>query len=129
MLSSLQVRRSSHLGLLTETNSALPGRGALTGSYQEVSCSKWSGVDGNPLWNGACLAGEKAAFWPSSACGNKGMCTIAAAPQAKRLKIIRIPQVLRLKMEIRVYGHMLWQHSFSICLLSFLFFVGCIRDT
>ncbi|KAI0291671.1 RlpA-like double-psi beta-barrel-protein domain-containing protein-containing protein [Multifurca ochricompacta] len=48
------------------------GRNALTGSYQEVSCSQWSGSDGPSLWNGACLSGESAANWPSVACGNQG---------------------------------------------------------
>ncbi|KAH9849936.1 endoglucanase V-like protein [Lenzites betulinus] len=48
------------------------GHGALTGSYTEVSCSQWSGSDGGALWNGACIAGEKAGNWPSTGCGNKG---------------------------------------------------------
>lgn len=48
------------------------GHGALTGSFQEVSCSQWSGSDGSPLWNGACLRGETAGNWPSVACGNQG---------------------------------------------------------
>ncbi|KAJ7576926.1 RlpA-like double-psi beta-barrel-protein domain-containing protein-containing protein [Mycena floridula] len=49
------------------------GHGALTGSFTEVSCSSWSGSDGSPLWNGACLSGEKAANWPSAVgCGNQG---------------------------------------------------------
>jgi hypothetical protein len=49
------------------------GRGALNGYYEEVSCSEWSGSDGQELWNGACLAGESAGIWPSVACGNTGM--------------------------------------------------------
>jgi len=48
------------------------GHGALTGTFQEVSCSLWSGSDGSPLWNGACIAGEKASLWPSVGCGNQG---------------------------------------------------------
>jgi hypothetical protein len=48
------------------------GHGALTGTYKEVSCSEWSGSDGSALWNGACLAGESASFWPAVACGNQG---------------------------------------------------------
>ncbi|KZT25267.1 glycoside hydrolase family 45 protein [Neolentinus lepideus HHB14362 ss-1] len=48
------------------------GHGALTGTYTEVSCSQWSGTEGNPLWSGACLSGETAANWPSTACGNEG---------------------------------------------------------
>ena len=48
------------------------GHGALTGTYEEVSCSQWSGSDGSELWNGACISGESAALWPSTACGNQG---------------------------------------------------------
>ncbi|KAH9072354.1 endoglucanase V-like protein [Lactarius deliciosus] len=48
------------------------GRGALTGTYQEVSCSQWSGTDGPSLWNGACLSGESASNWPAVGCGNQG---------------------------------------------------------
>ncbi|KAI9440335.1 endoglucanase V-like protein [Lactarius indigo] len=48
------------------------GRGALSGYYEEVSCSQWSGWDGPALWNGACLAGESAHMWPLVACGNTG---------------------------------------------------------
>ncbi|KAH9021104.1 endoglucanase V-like protein [Lactarius deliciosus] len=48
------------------------GHGALTGTYQEVSCSQWSGTDGPSLWNGACLSGESAANWPAVSCGNQG---------------------------------------------------------
>jgi len=48
-------------------------RGALTGYYEEVSCNEWSGYDGPPLWNGGCLAGEDAPFWPDgTGCGNTG---------------------------------------------------------
>ena len=31
------------------------GHGALTGSFQEVSCSSWSGSDGGTLFNGGWL--------------------------------------------------------------------------
>ncbi|KAH9168566.1 endoglucanase V-like protein [Lactarius sanguifluus] len=48
------------------------GRGALTGTYEEVSCSQWTGTDGPSQWDGACLDGENAACWPAVACGNKG---------------------------------------------------------
>nr|GAT55084.1 predicted protein [Mycena chlorophos] len=48
------------------------GHGALTGTYQEVSCSEWSGSDGSPQFTGACLSGDQAPLWPSTACGNKG---------------------------------------------------------
>lgn len=48
------------------------GHGALTGTFQEVSCSQWSGSDGGSLFNGACLSGETAGNWPSVGCGNKG---------------------------------------------------------
>ncbi|KAH9015924.1 endoglucanase V-like protein [Lactarius pseudohatsudake] len=36
------------------------GRGALTGTYEEVPCSQWIGTDGPNLWEGACLDGENA---------------------------------------------------------------------
>jgi hypothetical protein len=49
------------------------GHGALSGYYEEVSCTEWTGSDGPDLWNGACLAGESANLWPFSACGNTGM--------------------------------------------------------
>ncbi|KAI0079353.1 endoglucanase V-like protein [Panus rudis PR-1116 ss-1] len=48
------------------------GHGALIGSFTEVSCSQWSGHDGSPLWNGACLSGENAGNWPATGCGNQG---------------------------------------------------------
>ena len=49
------------------------GHGALTGTYEEVSCSEWSGTDGSSLWNGACLNDENSPSWPSTgSCGNKG---------------------------------------------------------
>jgi len=48
------------------------GHGALTGTFQEVSCSQWSGSDGGALWTGACLSGESAGNWPATGCGNKG---------------------------------------------------------
>jgi len=48
------------------------GHGALLGTFTEVSCSQWSGSDGGSLFTGACLNGESASNWPSTACGNKG---------------------------------------------------------
>jgi hypothetical protein len=51
------------------------GHGALKGTYKEVSCNKWDGLDsGNPLWNGACLKGENARTWPKlgGGCPNQG---------------------------------------------------------
>lgn len=66
---------SGQLILMTDTSLCaynFAGHGALTGTFTEVSCSQWSGSDGGPLWNGACLDGENAANWPSVACGNKG---------------------------------------------------------
>ena len=55
------------------------GHGALTGTFTEVSCSEWSGSDGSPLWNGACIKGESAALWPSGVgCGNQGQCQACA---------------------------------------------------
>ena len=50
------------------------GHGALTGTYEEVDCSQWSGADSTvSQWNGACLAGETAGLWPgTTGCGNQG---------------------------------------------------------
>lgn len=48
------------------------GSESLIGQFQEVSCSQWSGSDGPSLSSGACLAGENAANWPSTGCGNQG---------------------------------------------------------
>jgi len=53
----------------------VPGRNALLGEYEEVSCRQWSGSDGNILWNGACMAGENATFWgqpDNDGCPNTG---------------------------------------------------------
>jgi len=64
-----------HFALCSDTGAAgsfLPSNGdSLIGTYQEVSCSQWSGSDG-PASSSSCLAGETAGFWPSTACGNKG---------------------------------------------------------
>ncbi|KAJ3517749.1 hypothetical protein NLJ89_g301 [Agrocybe chaxingu] len=48
-------------------------RGALTGTFTEVSCSQWAGSDGGALWNGACLADSSVGNWPAIGCGNKGI--------------------------------------------------------
>ncbi|KZV74566.1 glycoside hydrolase family 45 protein [Peniophora sp. CONT] len=66
-----------HFDLCQDTGAAgafFPsGHGALTGSFEEVSCAEWSGSDGSDLWNGACLSGESAGLWPgTTGCGNKG---------------------------------------------------------
>ncbi|CAK5268862.1 unnamed protein product [Mycena citricolor] len=66
-----------HFDICSDTGGAAaffpPPRGALKGTFKEVSCSTWSGSDGAPLWNGGCLSGEKASFWPAvSGCGNVG---------------------------------------------------------
>jgi hypothetical protein len=62
--------------LCTDTGAAQAffpeGHSALTGTYQEVTCDEWTGTDGPDLWDGACLLGEDAPFWPSTACGNQG---------------------------------------------------------
>ena len=45
----------------------------MLGTYQEVSCSEWSGSDGQILWNGSCLTGESAPLWPAAGgCPNTG---------------------------------------------------------
>ncbi|VDB86690.1 unnamed protein product [Peniophora sp. CBMAI 1063] len=69
---------SVHFDLCTDTGADkvfFPnGHGALTGSYEEVDCSQWSGADSTvSQWNGACLAGETAGLWPgTTGCGNQG---------------------------------------------------------
>jgi hypothetical protein len=45
----------------------------MLGTYEEVSCSEWSGTDGEKLWDDSCLAGESAGFWPDQGCPNKGV--------------------------------------------------------
>ncbi|KAF8889394.1 endoglucanase V-like protein [Infundibulicybe gibba] len=35
------------------------GHGALTGTFEEVPCSEWSGSDGEQLWEGSCLKDDK----------------------------------------------------------------------
>ena len=61
--------------LCSDTGAAgafLPASGdPLIGSYQEVSCSEWSGSDGSSS-SGSCLSGESAGFWPETGCGNQG---------------------------------------------------------
>ncbi|KAF8261658.1 endoglucanase V-like protein [Lactarius quietus] len=59
------------------------GRGAMKGYYEEVSCAEWNGWDGPDLWNGACLLGENAGFWPKIGCGNKGMELSPCLPRKK----------------------------------------------
>ena len=49
------------------------GHGALTGTFNEVLCSQWTGTNRGALWNGACLAGETAGDWPSVGYGNQDM--------------------------------------------------------
>lgn len=49
------------------------GHTALLGTFTEVDCSEWTGSDGAGEFNGSCIAGESAAFWPgNTACGNQG---------------------------------------------------------
>ncbi|KAI9464418.1 endoglucanase V-like protein [Lactarius psammicola] len=68
--------KETHFDLCQDSGAAAAffpsGHGALTGTYEEVSCNQWIGTDGPDLWDGACLAGESAANWPAVACGNKG---------------------------------------------------------
>ena len=44
----------------------------MLGTYEEVSCDEWSGTDGEILWNGSCMAGEKSGLWPEQGCPNRG---------------------------------------------------------
>ena len=47
-------------------------RGAMLGNYKEVSCSRWRGIEGERLWNGACMGNSTTPFWPERGCGNVG---------------------------------------------------------
>ncbi|KAF8479521.1 endoglucanase V-like protein [Russula ochroleuca] len=49
-----------------------PPRLAMLGKFQEVSCNEWKGSQGNPVWNGSCMAPANAPFWPATSCGNEG---------------------------------------------------------
>ena len=71
----IKTNRSFDLCDLTGASQAFfPGtRLAMKGYYEEVSCTLWQGSDGYPIWNGSCMADPKAAFWPTPACGNRGM--------------------------------------------------------
>jgi hypothetical protein len=43
-----------------------PGpRGAILGTYEQVSCSEWGGGGGVTLWVSWCMADENADFWPT----------------------------------------------------------------
>jgi hypothetical protein len=55
-------------------NAFFPGeRRAMLGTYEEVSCSEWSGTDGEEIWNGSCMAGESSGLWPAQGCPNRGV--------------------------------------------------------
>ncbi|KAH9173533.1 RlpA-like double-psi beta-barrel-protein domain-containing protein-containing protein [Lactarius sanguifluus] len=68
--------QSAHFDLCQESGAPAAffpsGSGALTGTYEEVPCTSWSGTEGSNLWDGACLADESTGSWPSAGCGNKG---------------------------------------------------------
>jgi len=50
-----------------------PGRGALLGTYEEVSCDEWTGSQcPDPLWNDWCMADTSTGLWPAKGCGNNG---------------------------------------------------------
>jgi len=65
-----------HFDLCTDSGAPtafFPGeRRAMLGTFEEVSCREWPGTDGQKLWDGSCLAGESAGFWPDQGCPNKG---------------------------------------------------------
>ena len=61
------------------TDSGAPGaffpseHSAMLGTYEEVSCSEWSGSDGEKVGSSSCLANEGASLWPATGgCGNSG---------------------------------------------------------
>lgn len=68
--------KSAHFDLCQDSGAPAAffpsGNGALTGTYQEVPCTQWSGSEGSSLWNGACLAEDNIGNWPSTGCGNQG---------------------------------------------------------
>ncbi|KAJ7230706.1 RlpA-like double-psi beta-barrel-protein domain-containing protein-containing protein [Mycena pura] len=72
-----QFNMPVHFDICEDTGGAAQffpsGHGALTGTWQEVSCSQWTGTDGGSLFNGSCIIGENAPFWPSVGCGNQGL--------------------------------------------------------
>ncbi|KAJ7281954.1 RlpA-like double-psi beta-barrel-protein domain-containing protein-containing protein [Mycena rebaudengoi] len=83
--------KAVHFDICTDTGGAAQffpsGHGALTGTFSEVSCSQWSGSDGAPLFNGACIKGETAANWPATACGNQGLSPGAPGPPASTVTV------------------------------------------
>ncbi|KAF7317897.1 Endoglucanase V-like protein [Mycena kentingensis (nom. inval.)] len=72
-----QFGMPAHFDLCVDNGAAAvffpSGHGALTGTWQEVSCSLWSGTDKSPSFNGACILGENAGLWPAVGCGNQGL--------------------------------------------------------
>ena len=49
------------------------GRGAMIGTYEEVSCDEWTGDKCPvPRWDNWCMAGTGSPLWPEQACGNIG---------------------------------------------------------
>jgi hypothetical protein len=47
------------------------GRGAMLGTFVEVSCGNWSS-EGASLWPGSCMANATTGLWPERGCGNQG---------------------------------------------------------
>ncbi|KAF9062289.1 endoglucanase V-like protein [Rhodocollybia butyracea] len=74
-----QFGQPFHFDICEDTGGAAAffpsGHTALLGTFTEVDCSEWTGSDGAGEFNGSCIAGESAAFWPgNTACGNQGTC-------------------------------------------------------
>ena len=61
------------------TDSGAPGaffpdsnKTAMLGTHEEVSCSEWSGSDGEKVSDKSCMAGEDVGLWPNTGCSNSG---------------------------------------------------------
>ena len=44
----------------------------MLGAYEEVSCSDWSGSDGEKVSDNSCMTGENGGLWPNTGCSNSG---------------------------------------------------------
>ena len=60
------------------TDSGAPGaffpdsKTVMLGTYEEVSCSGWSGSDGEKTSDNSCMTGENVGLWPNTGCSNSG---------------------------------------------------------
>jgi len=65
-----------HFELCTDSGAPgafFPGNNtAMLGTYEEVSCSDWSGSDGEKVSDKSCMAGKDVGLWPNTGCSNSG---------------------------------------------------------